>query len=131
MNWKVLEKVVAHLKKTGYVDGENILYFPEDYKFTATQYRNLFEELGRKSTSFKYSQTKPGNFPESLAYFKLRNFKFIWRLLIGQGSAYQLREPDKNLKFDDEKCVVLAKRKKKVEKKTKKKIKKKAKVLFP
>ena len=137
INYDILERVLQDLmsKKEGVIDSLDLSYSPENYSFTLEEYNLLFRSLenyvGGVCESFEkdqqHSQTegrfKPEYehtneyFPDARISFEYNGYKFIWRLLIGQGSARMLfdgKKESKNwpskkfpLKFDENKKVII------------------------
>lgn len=99
-----LSAVVEHLKSARVLDNEDIAWDEDKYPFSRQDYSDVFRYLEFRA----HDNIKSGVadiFPEYLAYFNLGGTRFIWRLLIGQGSACQLflSEGDKGSFVYDEK----------------------------
>jgi len=97
-----LAQIVDHLSNVDYLDDENIAYNEKDYPFSRRDYSDVFRYLEQQAGN-RIKAGKADIFPEYLAYFNLGGTKFIWRLLIGQGSACQLfrDDNDRNFPYDE------------------------------
>jgi len=84
------EEILDHLKNnTDMLDNEHIGYFPNDFPFTTKEYHQFYYYLFDKyfvSNADNCTRT----FPEDRMYFEHDGFKFIWRMMSGQGTACQL-----------------------------------------
>lgn len=89
-----LAQIVNHLSNVDYLDDEHIAYFEKNYPFSRQDYSDVFRYLEQRAGD-RIKSGKADIFPEYLAYFNLGGTRFVWRLLIGQGSACQLLR-DKN-----------------------------------
>lgn len=97
-----LAQVVGHLTTVDFLDDENIAYNEKDYPFSRQDYSDVFRYLEQQAGN-NIKSGKADIFPEYLAYFNLGGTRFIWRLLIGQGSACQLfnDDNDRDFQFDE------------------------------
>lgn len=97
-----LAQVVGHLTTVDFLDDENIAYNEKDYPFSRQDYSDVFRYL-EKQAGNNIRSGKADIFPEYLAYFNLGGTRFIWRLLIGQGSACQIfkDENDRDFPYDE------------------------------
>lgn len=82
-----LKKVIDHLDKVKCIDEEDIRYFPEKFPFTNEEFKEVFGYLHDRVL---HVHDASNYFEEYWALFNLDGKKFVWRLLIGQGSALQL-----------------------------------------
>jgi hypothetical protein len=82
-----IKKIIDHFKHTSLIDNEDIVYFPNNYPFTIDEFKEVHGWLEKKA---KHILTEAGTFENNLALINHNGTKFIWRLLIGQGSALQL-----------------------------------------
>ena len=96
-----LSKVVNFLNTRPFIDSEDITYYPKDFPFRAQDFRDVFKYLETQAKD-KMQSSKGDVFPECLAYFNLAGTKFIWRLLVGQGSATQLILANNNHEYKKE-----------------------------
>jgi hypothetical protein len=86
-------------------------YFPEEYSFTKEEFKEVFMYLDNTYAE-KYAEEIPGMFYESKMYFIYGDRRFIWRLMVGQGSSLQFILEDStsdNWKFKEDKAIVLEK----------------------
>ena len=102
-----LAEVVKFLEDKD-IDDEHMAYFPNEFPFTRDEYMEVFYHLDKISEGRQY-EVPNAYFPETFAYFNHQGTKFIWRLLIGQGSACQLfpAENDRSFEFNDELEIIL------------------------
>ncbi len=92
---KNLTNVVDFLKTSSYIDEEDIRYFPEKYPFSNKDFKDVFCFLEAQARENYHDVTDiTDKFPEYRAYFKFAGVKFIWNLMIGQGSALTLFRHD-------------------------------------
>lgn len=121
INYDLLERVLRDLNgiKEGAFDSEDVAYFPEKFNFTQEEFNTLFESLdiyvgGRDASPFFDHSNE---FPDSRIYFEYKGYKFIWRLLVGQGSSCQLYDAKKEhedwpskkfpMKWDESRKIVI------------------------
>lgn len=97
-----LNRILNHmLDGCSFIDGEDIDYNPENFPFSRQDFRDVFNQLEELAgVKLKFIDNGHG-FPEYVAFFNYNGVRFVWRLLIGQGSATQLMLADSN-KFDIE-----------------------------
>lgn len=100
--------ILDTLKNSNYgmIDKEEISYFPEKFPFTEKEFDDFFFDLRDK---YEDHQEDCSNiFGEYKLYFQHNDIKFIHRILIGQGSAYQLLLPNTiDIKFTEKKKIIL------------------------
>jgi len=99
--YQVRKTILDSLKEdiAGVIDQETVLYFEDRYNFSHESFRdfckyliNIYDEC--------YSKRPKSNsqvFGDYIYCFNYNKFDFIVRLLIGQGSAYQLINPKKTI----------------------------------
>jgi len=116
MTFGLFNKVMTEVLEKGMIDDETLAYFPERFKITSEEFRDVFHYLEEELKNYIF-QPEDSNFPNNLGYFKFWGKFFRWDLLIGQGSACYLvyekdgidhekydryktiREIDKNIRF--------------------------------
>ena len=105
-----LQAVVDSLKEHPFIDVDYVWDKPEDYKYSVQDFRDVFQYLETKAGDHIHNGDCE-HFPEFFAYFNLNGSKFLWRLLIGQGSALQLISADyehiHEYAFDENKEIIL------------------------
>lgn len=83
----ILPTIVEHLKTKPFIDIDDVVDNPKKYPFTRDDFHDAFYYLYdlnvHREQEFDY-------FPEYVGFFKMNGTQFIWRLLIGQGSALQM-----------------------------------------
>jgi len=90
---KARESILDFLKSfdTGLLDQEHIKYFEDQYSFSAKEYREFCEYISKQFDINKIKIPNVGHvFSEYLYCFIYDKHKYIFRLLFGQGSAYDL-----------------------------------------
>jgi hypothetical protein len=106
----VLKRVVVYLEKHGILDDEDLKYkMTKDRSVTLEEFEELFGQLEGMGGSRIVEQNKHG-FPMFTGYFEYDGFKFIWDLMLGQGSASALMSAAHNPKrfpfLEDKKIVI-------------------------
>lgn len=85
MTTELFDKVMRELSEKLFLNDEDIFYHKEDYSITPEEFIDVFHYLDTISDGQKMSEYI--SFPQSYAYFTYKGKKFIWDLLIGQGSS--------------------------------------------
>jgi len=83
-----INEILDAIKELGAIDREDVVYRSEEFNFSKEEFDDFFEYLeiiNNPSYTSKYS-----SFPEERKYFEYNGFKFIWRMIVGQGTACQL-----------------------------------------
>lgn len=107
---ELLERVLNHLKTRGFIDNEDVAYFSQEHPFTAEEYDQIHSFLEQQVSDvwtnelYDYSTC----FEEKQIFFEYNDFKFVWRVLVGQGTALQLISADNYTKtFEEEKKKII------------------------
>lgn len=101
---KALSKFIKCLLKNERIDSDTINYNPKAYTITRNNFFNVeafLDSLHKKELSYK------GDFPELKVYFQYKDVKFIYRVLIGQGTFIQFFLLNKDCKFREKAKIVI------------------------
>lgn len=90
----LLRKVLACVKEHGILCAEDIHYKTKPCAITAKEFSELYRQL--EAMIGDRMVEKDGSFSECEAYFEYEGFKFIWNLVVGQGSIATLVAHDHN-----------------------------------
>lgn len=88
---KKIKVILNYLRDNFSIDEESMRYHPEDYPFTTDEFMGFYDylyDLNENNTEYRVYKETP--FPETRMYFKYKSQIFIWRMLVGQGTACQL-----------------------------------------
>jgi hypothetical protein len=88
MTIKLFDKVMKELSEKLHLNDETISYHKEKYNITIEEYMDVFHYLETISKDEKFLSDE--SFPQSYAFFTYKGKKFIWDLLVGQGSSCSL-----------------------------------------
>lgn len=94
------DKIVSDLKKYSLIDLEDVQYYPEKFAFKEKEFRKFIKVLDKLGSP--HETNFDSYFPEYKSYFHYKGIRFTWRLLLGQGSAYQLYINEKDYNRDKE-----------------------------
>ena len=92
------KQILKHLQKVKTIDDSHLAYHPNKYPFTRKEFCALFsalENVVEDVSSYKVT----GHFEEYRIPFYYKDVQFVWRLLIGQGSALQLHIRNRSRRF--------------------------------
>lgn len=113
MNKKEFEHFVTILKQSedGCIFYDNLLYRPLE-NFTTNNFDEIIDFL-RQKYHFDDDDSSDANygkhFPEFRWFFQYKDFKFIFSILIGQGSSLSFCcKFDKEFYFDDSKKIIIS-----------------------
>lgn len=88
--WDILDRVVAYMREGDRAIGdEEVRYFTERFPFTRDEYRQVTAWLEYAGEDVMKTVRDAG-FPTYEAVFEYRGHRFVWRLMIGQGSDLSL-----------------------------------------
>lgn len=112
MSDELFEKVMKEVYRLQTLDEEGLLYEVVDTEVTAKEFSEVFYYIKEYAKSRGIVEDyNEESFPEYRLHFRYRGGDFIWRMLIGQGTALQIHAqsyddwPEVNpLKFDGSKA---------------------------
>lgn len=92
INWDVIRKVLSALRDgpNHSVDCEDIAYNPKKYSFSSEEFKNVFKWIEDYAEGREAVREIKGHFPEYETHFIFEEAKYVWNLMIGQGSATSL-----------------------------------------
>lgn len=97
---ELADKIVSELKKHSVIGLDDVQYNPEKFAFNEEEFKKFVKVLDKLGDPHETSADS--YFPEYKSYFHYKGIRFIWRLLIGQGSVYQLYINEKDYNRDKE-----------------------------
>lgn len=84
----IVDQIFEYAKKYGVIDDESMAYYPNDYPFSQSEFLVLWEYFHK--TYQNQLDDCSDMFYDARLYLEYKNEYYIWRVLVGQGTACQL-----------------------------------------
>lgn len=89
---EVMKLIYKKLKTKKLIDNEDIMYFPEKFKFTYEEFQWLFDNILEYATNNDLANEDEDNpFPNAYVCLKYKRTKILLRIMWGQGCSMQMR----------------------------------------
>ena len=108
-----VDLIFNYVKENEYIDGERLAYgWAGDYPFSLEEYNVLWDYLEAQYQEEQDDCT--AKFTETRLYLEYKGEQYIWRMLVGQGTACQIfignakwDKLDAPFEFKEDKKVIL------------------------